>query len=361
MGSDVHSLIGAFHDALLDPGQWSSTLRDFADRFGSNHAIMAINGRSSRPPDVVWAGVEQAFQDLYANSFVSGSNPVLLAPSRELQHQPFTDRMAMPDGSFRRSAFFQDWCRPQRIETLLGAEVIRDGRGVALLGLGRSEPYGDSELSLFRGLMPDLRRVMALRLRLLELDLQQARLRALLDAVCTPILLTDNACHLLHANRRAEDLLRAGDVLRAPHGRLAAANEPATDALRVSVRQVNSSGHGVRLNLPAARGNHADIVIVPVAPDHGWAEGSETCVAVFVTAGEGGVDLDPALLTALYRLTPTEAAVAATLSHGDGLPSAAKALGMQVSTARTHLHRIFDKTGTQRQSQLVWLLKSLPQ
>ena len=80
MGSDVHSLIGAFHDALLDPGQWSNTLRAFADCLGSSHAILAINGRSPRPPDVVWAGVEQAFQDLYANSFVSGSNPVLLAP-----------------------------------------------------------------------------------------------------------------------------------------------------------------------------------------------------------------------------------------------------------------------------------------
>jgi DNA-binding CsgD family transcriptional regulator len=113
--------------------------------------------------------------------------------------------------------------------------------------------------------------------------------------------------------------------------------------------------------LPAAGDHHADIVIVPIAPDHGWAEGSETCVAVFVTAGNGGVDVDRALLSTLYGLTPTEATVAATLSRGDGLPSAAKALGMQVSTARTHLHRIFDKTGTQRQTQLVWLLKSLPQ
>jgi DNA-binding CsgD family transcriptional regulator len=33
---------------------------------------------------------------------------------------------------------------------------------------------------------------------------------------------------------------------------------------------------------------------------------------------------------------------------------------MKTSTARTHLHRIFDKTATQRQAQLVALLRSLP-
>ena len=206
MGSDDHSLIGAFHDALLDPGQWSDTLREFADRFGSSHAILAINGRSSRPPDVVWAGVERAFQDLYANSFVNGSNPVLLAPTRELKHEPFTDRMAMPDGSFRRSAFFQDWCR----------------------------------------------------------------------------------------------------------------------------------GRGVLLNLPAAEDHHADIVIVPIAPDHGWAEGSETCVAVFVTAGNGGVDVDPALLPAVAivahrpRRQRRSASVPGYAVRDQGARRA-------VSIARTHL------------------------
>jgi DNA-binding CsgD family transcriptional regulator len=64
-------------------------------------------------------------------------------------------------------------------------------------------------------------------------------------------------------------------------------------------------------------------------------------------------------LRSLYGLTPTEVAVAGLVSRGEGVAAAAAALGMRTSTARTHLHRIFNKTGTSRQSQLAHLLTSL--
>ena len=222
----------ALYDAVLDGTLWPDTLQTFADRFNSSHAILAVGSAASCAPGVVWAGVERPFQELYARSFVNGNNTIQLAARREFQDEPYTDWMALPDGSFQRSAFFQDWCRPQQIQTLLGAEVIHDARGIALLGLGRPEPYGDGELCVFRKLMPDLRRIMGLRLQLFDVDLQRARLRALLDAVSTPILLTDSACRLLHANHRAEDLLRAGDVLHISQNRLAAPTEHETDKLR---------------------------------------------------------------------------------------------------------------------------------
>jgi DNA-binding CsgD family transcriptional regulator/PAS domain-containing protein len=360
MKADVPGLVRALYDAVLDGALWPNTLQTFADRFNSSHAILAVGSAASCAPDVVWAGVERPFQELYARSFVNGNNTIQLAARREFQDEPYTDWMALPDGSFQRSAFFQDWCRPQQIQTLLGAEVIHDARGIALLGLGRPEPYGDSELSVFRKLMPDLRRIMGLRLRLFDVDLQRARLRALLDAVSTPILLTDSACCLLHANHRAEYLLRAGGVLHISQNRLAAPTEHETDMLRRVVRSAGANNGGASLRLEAANGTHAGVSVVPVHADHGWAEGSEVCVAIFVTGSAEYAAVEPSLLTALYGLTPTEAAVAAMLGRGDGLPATASALGMKTSTARTHLHRIFDKTATQRQAQLVALLRSLP-
>ena len=159
MKADVPGLVRALYDAVLDGTLWPDTLQTFADRFNSSHAILAVGSAASCAPDVVWAGVERPFQELYARSFVNGNNTIQLAARREFQDEPYTDWMALPDGSFQRSAFFQDWCRPQQIQTLLGAEVIHDARGIALLGLGRLEPYGDGELCVFRELMPDLRRI----------------------------------------------------------------------------------------------------------------------------------------------------------------------------------------------------------
>lgn len=59
------------------------------------------------------------------------------------------------------------------------------------------------------------------------------------------------------------------------------------------------------------------------------------------------------ILMSLYSLTQTEAKVAAKLVEYPELSFVADALNISVSTARSHLKRIFRKTDTNRQSVLV--------
>jgi DNA-binding NarL/FixJ family response regulator len=67
----------------------------------------------------------------------------------------------------------------------------------------------------------------------------------------------------------------------------------------------------------------------------------------------------PTILTGLFDLTPAEAKLATALTVGRSLKSAAADSGVTFKTARTYLDRIFRKTGTNQQSQLVALLKSV--
>ena len=60
----------------------------------------------------------------------------------------------------------------------------------------------------------------------------------------------------------------------------------------------------------------------------------------------------------LFDLTDTEAKFASALASGSSLTEAADIQGVRISTARTHLARIFQKTNTRQQSQLVSLLRS---
>lgn len=53
-----------------------------------------------------------------------------------------------------------------------------------------------------------------------------------------------------------------------------------------------------------------------------------------------------------YGLTEREAEIAQHLAQGLGLPEAAEHLGIQLTTARTHLGRLFEKTGTRSQLAL---------
>jgi DNA-binding CsgD family transcriptional regulator len=60
-----------------------------------------------------------------------------------------------------------------------------------------------------------------------------------------------------------------------------------------------------------------------------------------------------AVLCRLYGFTAAEARLVLTLVESDGLAAAAGELGITLNTARTHLKRVFEKTGTRRQSDLI--------
>jgi len=76
--------------------------------------------------------------------------------------------------------------------------------------------------------------------------------------------------------------------------------------------------------------------------------------AVFVGAPPGEQDAADAMAAA-YDLTPAETRVLATLLAGRTLAETAGTLGIAPTTAKTHLDRIFGKTGVSRQSELLLL------
>jgi DNA-binding CsgD family transcriptional regulator len=58
----------------------------------------------------------------------------------------------------------------------------------------------------------------------------------------------------------------------------------------------------------------------------------------------------------MYRLTPTELRVLLAIVDVGGVPEVAAALGVAVTTVKTHLGRLFEKTGVARQADLVKLV-----
>jgi DNA-binding CsgD family transcriptional regulator len=63
-----------------------------------------------------------------------------------------------------------------------------------------------------------------------------------------------------------------------------------------------------------------------------------------------------------YKLTPTELRVLLAIVEVGGVPEVAVALGVATTTVKTHLGRLFEKTGSTRQADLVKLVAgySLP-
>ncbi len=163
---------------------------------------------------------------------------------------------------------------------------------------------------------------------------------------------------LLHANRAGRGA--------APHWRPArgAARSrrrprPASQrALSVALAAPPRAGIGRRgLGVPARRSDGEALVlhVLPLA-DEGLLPAASA--AIFVAPATAPPPPPVAAIAALFDLTPTEARVLELIAAGRTNAEIAVALGVALSTVRTHLLHLFEKTRTHRQADLAALLAS---
>src|SRR5258708_1263584 len=107
---------------------------------------------------------------------------------------------------------------------------------------------------------------------------------------------------------------------------------------------------------PQADGEPSLIHVLPLM--HGDVRGRiapRASAALFITPAVGGSDNSAVSLAALFDLTSAELRTLERIIAGDTLSEAAQALEVAITTVRTHLAHIFDKTGTSRQADLIRL------
>jgi DNA-binding CsgD family transcriptional regulator len=159
---------------------------------------------------------------------------------------------------------------------------------------------------------------------------------------------------ILYANRMARDLVQSGRGLRSSYGRLVAMRSEGGSRLSVLTKleaepTADTKTKSQIIALPRGEGvQHLFAHIVAGRPRF---EGA----TIFI------VDLEHYAIPRLdafslrYGLTPSEARVLNEIVSGQGLVAAARSLDIAESTARTHLRRVFSKTGAGRQTELLHL------
>ncbi len=115
-------------------------------------------------------------------------------------------------------------------------------------------------------------------------------------------------------------------------------------------------------SIPVKAQNGRPAAVVHVLPLRRSAHDVFSSAEILIVATT--VNRDPAgppasILTGLFDLSPAEARLAIDLTAGLPLGEAAQKSDLTYKTARTYLERIFSKTGTHRQGELVAMLSSV--
>ena len=222
---------------------------------------------------------------------------------------------------------------------------------------------GPRDLELGALLAPHIRRAVHIGDVLGMVEAKAATLEATLDTLSAAVIMTDERAQVVHCNSAGEAMLKAGSPLCTQNGQLLAAAQPATRALLTAIGQtinpidlIGSNGIGVPLR--ADDGSPAIAHVLPLARDASHRDGGRATAAVFVTPVETALPEADALI-ALYGLTPMEARVALQIAAGKRRADASAALGIAENTTKTHLDRVYSKTGAGDQSALARVVSSL--
>jgi DNA-binding CsgD family transcriptional regulator len=212
-------------------------------------------------------------------------------------------------------------------------------------------------------LVPHVRRAVLIG-KVIDLrTVEAAALADSLDGLAAGMFLVDAAGRLVHANASGHAMLEAGDVMRAAGGRLAA-NDPAAERAMHDIFAAAGAGDvavgakGIAVPLTARDGGRHVAHVLPLTAGARRQAGVSHAAAAAVFVHRAMLDL-PSPIEALaqaYGLTPAELRVLLAVVEVGGVPEVADVLGISEATVRTHLRRLFAKTGASRQVDLVKLV-----
>jgi DNA-binding CsgD family transcriptional regulator len=187
-------------------------------------------------------------------------------------------------------------------------------------------------------------------------------LDAALNHMDIAVFLVDAELRLLHANAAAGELLERDTALRLHGDKLLQDAVCGDRSLAQLVAAVLGSPHDTAslhaLSLPRRNRQPLLLTVVPFLPPEELA--ALPACAIVMAGDPEAHRLPRQLLMQLFDLTPAEAGVAQALAHGEALEDIAAALDISLHTVKTHLQKLFRKTGTRRQGELVSMLHGVP-
>jgi DNA-binding CsgD family transcriptional regulator len=235
-----------------------------------------------------------------------------------------------------------------------------DVDAVSLWRSPKHDPPDGRATLLLECLIPHIRTALQLRKRLTATDAVRIFSEASLDAMSIGAFLVNSKGKVQHMNRLASTHLEGGACLRFDKGRLTTnAPEAPSGRLEQLIAQATSIetlDYGLAGSM---RVSHFNVTVVPV-PQQNQILRHDLYALVFVTDTRQPAKSRAAAMRQLYGLTPSEARVADRLLDGLEVREIADRLGITFETCRFHLKRIFSKTSTRRQAELIRLMLSLP-
>jgi DNA-binding CsgD family transcriptional regulator len=359
----LNDLVGAIYDCVIDPSRWHGTIDRIRRRYGFYNSVLGVNGPQTNEVilDIAINIPREMVPVMNSNGeevirLWGGWSRILSVPLEEPIRQSDVRPPDWADG-----AYHETFLAPQGIVDSVAIVLVRDLRTVANLSFGmRADvaPVADTVMDELRILAPHLRRAVVIG-RLLETSTAAAASFAeALDAAAAGVVLVDAARRVVHTNRTAAAMLAAGDPVRVTGGQLELSIELIAGAFGRAIAaagEVGSGGKGTGVPARRLNGDPLTVQVMPLERRSGAGTPASAVAAVFIADATGGPPTPPDILAVMFDLTPAESRVFTLAVEGGELAAIGEQLSITPATVKTHLARIYQKTGRNSRAGLVQL------
>ncbi len=366
------ALITQIYSAGAGRQPWDAALNTISDACDAWAVqLMAIDKRSGTALFSHYGGVASPESHLtYLRDYQRNDPraPLVFAPIGQDWthcHEAFSDEQVAG------SPFYQDFLIPVGARYASIVKLVNDDAMGIVLGILRGvgkPPLEASFITWIDRLRQHFSEALAIYRHLSTLHLERAAGKEILDRLRHPVMLVDAAGMLRHANAAARDALSSGQAVRVVNDKLQCSNRSDDEALAQAL-------DALVIAAPSSRGNERRFVRLRGTGAHQRYGISLSALRPAETLGAFGplplamlvlhdgtqtAQCDPFVIQELFDLTPAEADVGTLLSLGSSLEEIAGLRHVALSTVRSQLRTLMAKTGTERQSDLVRRLLTLP-
>jgi DNA-binding CsgD family transcriptional regulator len=361
---DFSALVADIYDTTLEPARWPAVL-DACRAFVGGHSanvyakgVTGLGGQVYHTDGLVGLDYARLYFTHYAridptntgHIFAEIDQPIITADIIDLEE-------------FDKSRVGQEWVRPQGLIDFVSAPIERRGSWAKMFAVFRHERHGYADEATRRRLsllVPHVRRAVAIGETMRQAQARGDHFAETIDGLASGVFLVDDEGRLVHSNISGRQMLRGDAPIALGSGTARLERIAKNEAVRLlgNAGDAEPSGRDRSLAFETPDGERFVTHVLPLTSGARLAasNGHNAVAALFVQRASRELRSVPEVLARTFGLTPSELRVLLGIVEAGGVAETAEALGIGESTVKTHLHRVFSKTETKRQADLVKLV-----
>lgn len=362
----LSQLIGDIYDAALDAELWPHALEQvcgFVRASQANIFWQDVIGKAAKK-FYEW-GNDPHYTQLYMEVYAK-INPMFPGTYAQPLGKVFSQIDLIPFDELHETRLYKEWMAPQGFVDFVGCLLDKSGGSCIPLAVIRHERDGIVDRQTIARtalIVPHIRRAAVIGNVIGLRTCEASTLADTLDGLSAGILLVDGAGRITQANASGQAMLDDGAILSGHGGRLAARDADCDRALKEVFADAGRGdaavgARGVVVSMVAPGGQRYVAHVLPLTAGARRRAGRayDAVAAVFVHEAALETPSVPDALAKAYKLTAMELRVLLGIVQVGGGPTVAEELGISASTVRSHLRHVYEKTGTNRQADLVKLV-----